>query len=116
MILKARKEVQCTKHRDKIEHVCNSHVCEFVDTGIVGYWFWCPGCNQAHRFQTPKWTFVNGDMEKPTFTASYLVLSETKRCHLFMTDGKLIFLNDCFHALKGRTVNMVELPSWLADN
>lgn len=30
-------------------------------------------------------------------------------CHSFVTDGKIQFLNDCFHSLKGQTV---DLPDW----
>lgn len=32
-----------------------------------------------------------------------------KRCHSFVTDGRIQFLGDCTHALAGQTV---DLPAW----
>lgn len=79
------------------------------------YIFWCPGCYQAHVFDT-RWTF-SGDFIKPTFSPSLLVygneenLKETNgryghRCHSFVREGKIQFLNDCTHHLKGQTVDL----------
>lgn len=81
--------------------------------GVV-YVFWCPGCEEHHTFTTmrdakPCWNF-NGDMDKPTFTPSLLYPSKPVRCHLFLTDGKLQFLNDCGHNLKGQTVDLPPIP------
>lgn len=73
--------------------------------------FYCPGCKQYHAFVVdrnmhPVWTW-NGDMEKPTFSPSLLVHGATdKRCHSFVRDGKIEFLSDCFHELRGQTVEM----------
>jgi hypothetical protein len=57
----------------------------------------------------PQWIF-NGDVDKPTFTPSLLVFGSVpeKRCHSFITDGKILFLDDCFHELKGQTVEIPE--------
>ena len=84
--------------------------------------FFCPGCKYGHFFKTtppaPQWTF-NGDVEKPTVRASILVhshetilpendgtgkVTSTPRCHSFITDGMIQFLDDCTHELKGKTV------------
>jgi hypothetical protein len=81
-----------------------------------GWVFWCPGCEEPHQIDS-KWTF-NGDVHKPTIRASVLVRSEDHssgakvdtRCHLFVTDGKIQFLGDCTHSLKGKTVDMEPLP------
>lgn len=81
------------------------------------YIFWCLGCRCAHYFKVPPWIF-NGDMEKPTVRASILVRGVVDaatdptptRCHLFLTDGRIDFLNDCTHHLKGQTVPMEALP------
>jgi hypothetical protein len=35
-----------------------------------------------------------------------------RQCHSFVTDGKIQFLPDCYHSLKGQTV---ELPEWDDD-
>ena len=77
------------------------------------YAFHCPGCKFDHHPETPKWTF-NGDLGKPTFRNSILVCGNdaAARCHSFVTDGRIQFLADCFHDLKGQTV---ELPDWAED-
>ena len=81
---------------------------------IQGYHFWCPGCGAYHGFHvkgTVTWKF-NGDMEKPTFTPSLLIDKSRpeRRCHLFLTDGQLRFLGDCWHDLKGTTVPLPDDP------
>ena len=82
---------------------------------ILQYTFFCPGCKKLH-FVSVKgnivWDF-NGDIEKPTFSPSILTWLPIKdyekyRCHSFIKDGKIQFLGDCWHELKGQTV---DLPS-----
>lgn len=72
--------------------------------------FHCPGCRYDHPFDLTRWTW-NGDMRKPTFTPSLLVFKDIPeyRCHSFVTNGQIQFLDDCHHELRGKTVNMV---SW----
>lgn len=53
----------------------------------------------------PKWTW-NGSYEKPTFDPSYVVVSPPPRCHSFIRDGRIQFLGDCEHDLKGQTVDL----------
>lgn len=54
----------------------------------------------------PSWQW-NGDMEKPTFTPSLLVRTgDDRQCHLFVRDGMIQYLDDCYHELKGRAVEM----------
>lgn len=83
----------------------------------------------------PNWTF-NGDEEKPTFAPSILVTYEylsdagreksqefykkhgryptneelpydsKKICHSFVRDGKIQYLGDCTHSLKGQTIDL----------
>jgi len=80
--------------------------------------FNCPGCGYAHMVwikqpndgKYPIWGF-NGDLNTPTITPSILVngnipvnLPYTHRCHSFVTDGKIQFLNDCTHELAGKTI------------
>jgi len=73
------------------------------------YAFECPGCGYLHAFDK-RWTF-NGDFDRPTFAPSLLCDKDdpTRRCHLFVRDGKIEFLDDCHHPLKGLTVDMVEM-------
>lgn len=73
--------------------------------------FFCPGCGFAHWFKTDGngWTW-NGDRDKPTISPSILTLGVEPRCHSFVTDGRIRFLDDCTHKLKGRTVELPEFP------
>lgn len=95
----------------------------------------CPGCECNHQIfvdapQRPSWTF-NRDVNRPTFTPSLLVrhwkaeldgsgefiwdasINRYKGkdivCHSFITDGKIQFLDDCTHELKGQTVDLPEI-------
>lgn len=58
----------------------------------------------------PKWSW-NGSVEKPTFRPSLLVYPhhDQKRCHSFITDGMIQFLDDCEHDLKGQTVEIPDV-------
>jgi hypothetical protein len=88
------------------------------------------------RAEHPCWGW-NGDVNKPTFTPSILCTGRrfTKKgeaeyqawydagcskpapqfdaadtvCHSYVTDGRIRFLDDCTHHLKGQTV---DLPEW----
>jgi hypothetical protein len=99
--------------------------------------FWCPGCSQAHQITVsrdaapdgPCWGF-DGNVKRPTFTPSILVACAARRmtdeeysramqgekidlpqmrCHSYVTKGRILFLQDCTHALAGKTV---DLPNW----
>lgn len=97
--------------------------------------FRCPGCDSVHGItvESPNGWGWNGDLERPTFTPSVLVhphktlidptlkgdaltapenVTDTPRCHSFVTDGRIQFLGDCTHALAGQTV---DLPPWRED-
>ena len=82
------------------------------------YWFWCPGCDEAHMYVVgnkngTSWTF-NDDLEKPTFAPSLLYPSKPVKCHLHVRAGKIEYCGDCQHDLKGKTVDLPDLPDWLA--
>ena len=83
------------------------------EEGEESYLFFCPGCQCAHwvrvRGKNPCWTW-NGDVNRPTVTPSLNVHPNTEQqCHSFITDGKMIYLADCWHDLKGKTV---EIPDF----
>jgi hypothetical protein len=82
----------------------------------IDYYFYCPGCDALHCFRTnnsrgPNWEF-DGEMEIPTVKPSLLVQGEI-RCHLFITIGKLQFLDDCEHKLVGHVVEIPDIPDKL---
>ncbi len=95
-----------------------------IQGGSIG--FMCPGCDEVHVVQInsaerPSWSF-DGNSEAPTFAPSVLCRTgkfvpgfEDKHkcgtvCHSFVRNGKIEFLNDCTHALAGKTVEMVPFP------
>lgn len=89
--------------------------------GMIG--FHCPACDQMHFYRTkefefpgPKWDF-NGNVENPTFSPSLLVLTNAPRneeekinrveytqCHLFITNGQILYCTDCPHELAGQSI------------
>lgn len=74
--------------------------------------FECPGCGYGHPFDTRRWQW-NESMERPTFTPSLLVNKDhPSRCHSFVTDGRIQFLDDCHHELKGKTVDLPPVEEW----
>lgn len=97
------------------------------------YGFECPGCGRSHILPVTGergWSF-NRDLDRPTFSPSILnkgsrfpTDEETARimagekidiektiCHSFVRDGKIEFLNDCTHALAGKTVDLCEVEN-----
>lgn len=94
-----------------------------------GYGHWCPGCGYGHEINVDvpnsvgaKWSF-NGDPKKPTFSPSinmrvnmpdmgkhYQPDIKSTVCHYFIRDGKIQFLGDCTHSLKGQTVDLPDIP------
>lgn len=80
----------------------------------VAYRFHCKGCGFSHIIYTDKevsnivWQF-NGNLEKPTFKPSLLVYipdDDGLRCHSFIRNGNIEYLNDCTHDLKGQTIEL----------
>jgi hypothetical protein len=68
-----------------------------------------PVQQRGTRDGTGNWTW-NGDTEKPTLRPSILT-SDGKggtRCHSWVTDGNVQFLDDCTHEFKGQTVPLLE--------
>lgn len=83
--------------------------------------FKCPGCGWTHVLNIdpargrPCWGF-NGDVDRPTITPSINAWGQQlesgqvdKRCHSFVTDGRIQCLSDCTHDLVGQTVDLPEI-------
>lgn len=91
--------------------------------------FFCPGCDEVHSVKIGIWNF-NEDLERPTITPSLLCHSHqtlidkelegdaltapenvtmSPRCHSFITNGYMIYLEDSTHQYAGQTI---ELPDW----
>lgn len=77
-------------------------------------YIWCPGCHENHWVNTGPggWTF-DGNVERPTFSPSILVewgnQPGDRRCHSFVRGGRIQFLNDCTHGLRGQTVDLPDI-------
>jgi len=83
------------------------------------YIFECPGCGHAHGLYVThpndvgaKWVW-NEDIEKPTVQPSinsrWQQGGKQQVCHFFVREGKIVFLGDCTHDLKGKTVDMIDV-------
>lgn len=87
----------------------------FYGTGESGnqgiqslYGFHCIGCGYSHGYHVPRWDW-NGSLDKPTFRPSLMCNRDTPyQCHLYVTDGKIEYQQDCHHELKGQTLEMVD--------
>ncbi len=84
--------------------------------GEVVYAFRCLACKEFHevRLEGPHAWWWNGSMESPTIRQSVLVNGsranpDAEVCHSYITDGKIQYLDDCSHSMKGQTI---ELPDW----
>jgi hypothetical protein len=85
----------------------------------------CPACKYQHGFIPGRWTF-NNDFEKPTFSPSMMITvnpkdhkhhnpnAATTVCHSVIRDGRIEFLNDCTHHLKGQTVDLPDIEGFLS--
>lgn len=111
-------------------------VSAFLRRTTTGYAHWCPGCRELHVIPD-SWQF-DGKLDRPTFTPSVAITGvqtvvddrgewtgEWVRgpdgqalpycCHYILTAGVLAFQPDCTHALKGKSVPLPRLPSFVCD-
>lgn len=82
----------------------------------------CP-CGDVHVIDRARWS-VAGDADNVTISPS--VLYETRatdpsdpdakaaevRCHSFVRENRVQFLDDCTHTLKGQTVDLPDWSGW----
>lgn len=81
--------------------------------------FQCPGCKNVHAIPVkgnksmgPVWDW-DGNMEEPTLSPSIRVRGGGITCHSYVRKGKIEFLGDCTHDLKGQTIEPDDAPDWL---
>lgn len=88
--------------------------------------FHCPACGYGHavpvngttaKDSTGKdvsWEW-NNNLELPTLKPSIMVnrvaFPGYPKCHIIITDGKLHFMGDCSHDLKGKVVEMEDVDA-----
>lgn len=65
------------------------------------------------RKGTDNWTW-NGSIENPTLRPSVLCNKNTpRRCHSWVTDGVVNFLEDTRHDMAGQSVSLLDIDSCL---
>ncbi|MCC6867043.1 MAG: hypothetical protein IT280_12885 [Ignavibacteria bacterium] len=79
----------------------------YHENKLTDYIFACAGCGGCHTFPMDgRWKF-NNDIVNPTFSPSLKNTYPNGRvCHLFVRNGKIEYCGDCFHDLKGKTIEM----------
>jgi len=82
-----------------------------VSGSVVSYN--CPGCRIEHEISSKIWEW-NGDLDRPTFSPSILAEGYSRRgeiihCHHYVKEGKIEFLNDCHHDLRGQTLDLEDI-------
>lgn len=78
------------------------------------YLYFCKGCGYEHAFALKSeggHHEFNMDLDNPTVSPSLVhdfSLDHKDRCHSFIKNGKIQYLNDCVHDLKGQTIELQE--------
>lgn len=74
--------------------------------------FFCPGCKEQHTLTVEgpgAWDW-NRDLDKATFEQAVCIEFGPKhRCHSYIENGQIRFLDDCTHELAGQTVDVPEI-------
>lgn len=95
----------------------NENIYDGIKYHHTQYLYNCPGCKHKHAFGLKNKGGnhdFNMDLEKPTISPSLLQnFTPGVICHSFIKDGRIQFLNDCTHRLKGKTI---ELPLYQNNN
>jgi Family of unknown function (DUF6527) len=81
---------------------------------------WCPGCDTVHEVRVEgefAWAWNRELTSRITLTPSILARefqgkNEYRRCHSYVAAGRIQFLDDCSHALKGTTHPLQPVSSW----
>ena len=92
----------------------NPKVLKVSDSDRGRYIFYCPGCGENHYFDTigksPVWCF-NGNEISPIVFPSIISYDINKNpvCHLFIRNGRIQYLKDCIHSMRGGTIEMTDM-------
>jgi len=75
---------------------------------------YCPACDELHHFNDT-WR-VTDETTAPTVTPSLLVTTskgenaEKSICHFYIRKGRIDYLGDCSHKLRGQNFPMPPIP------
>ena len=78
--------------------------------GYEAYLFHCPGCGHLHAVYT-KHAHHGAKLEWSFNDKQFGGNIPPERCHSFIREGKIQFLDDCTHHLKGQTVEMEDVKT-----
>lgn len=73
-------------------------------------WLYCPGCKEYH-FIDSKWDIKYNDgiiSVNPSFLLKSIKRKPDVRCHFFLRNNIIEYLNDCTHEYKGKKISIVE--------
>lgn len=81
--------------------------------------YWCEGCGYEHAFALKEWGghhVFNGDLNNPTVSPSLLQnWIPGRTCHSFIRGGQIQYLGDCWHHLKGKTIELPDVDKKLEE-
>lgn len=91
-----------------------SKVLRALSDGRYGYY--CPGCQALHV--TPLGvSLLDFNVTAPSFNRSIKIgRGRDSTCHHNINKGKITFLDDCRHKMKGSTVELPALPPEYQDS
>jgi hypothetical protein len=99
----------------KIKHV--QHIYNGEKYHHDQFHYWCEGCGYEHAFALKAdggHHHFNMDLNLPTVLPSLVQNSTPGRmCHSFIKDGVIQYLNDCWHHLAGKTVELTDIDEQL---
>lgn len=119
---------QCTrcqrKHGGPVDPL-EIFLCDKGRRELIGYAFYCPGCDQAHQFyikapsdrpENDIWIF-NGNVKKPSFSPSLRRVNEDggHECHLSLVEGVIEYHEDCSHPFAGQKIPLRPYPQHAAS-
>ena len=83
--------------------------------------FYCPACKRIHSFND-SWMY-NKNAIKPTVTPSLKVTGKDENnnwepfvCHSYISDGNILYLADCTHDYKNRSILLPNFQQSIDDN
>jgi hypothetical protein len=82
---------------------------------IGRYMHWCPGCAAPHfidlgRDEDGRKVEYNADFARPTFSPDLRARADQGLCHYHLTDGRLEFMADSWHDLRGTVQPLPDFP------
>lgn len=81
------------------------------------YMYWCEGCGYEHAFALKTeggHHQFNGDLNNPTISPSLVQnFTPDRMCHSFINNGHIQYLGDCWHHLKNKTVELLDVDQMI---